>query len=245
MHLSGQQNAFDFFGNNLGDLCALHGELKMQVRIEAIDALLPQHQCKRCGYDGCRPYAEALATGQAAINRCPPGGTPTVKALAELLHTEPLPLDPEVGDIEPATVARIDETVCIGCTKCLPACPVDAIVGAPKLLHEVIEGACTGCSLCILPCPVDCISLETIETEDEAKRRLDPPQAGAAAARERLALRASELRERYARHLARQKRDRRRRRRDLDTGDADDLAARKQEIAAAVARVHARRTERT
>ncbi|MGH8162210.1 MAG: RnfABCDGE type electron transport complex subunit B [Gammaproteobacteria bacterium] len=216
----------------------------MSIGVEAIDALLPQHQCGRCGYDGCLPYAEAIATGQAAINRCPPGGTIAVNALAELLGTEPLPLEPEVGGIEAAAVARIDEAVCIGCTKCLPACPVDAIVGAPKLMHEVIEAVCTGCGLCIPPCPVDCISLETIETESEAKRRLDPPQHGTTAAFARLMLRAAELRERYAHHLARQKRDRRRRHRDLDTGDADDLAARRQEIVAAVARVRAGRTMR-
>ncbi len=208
---------------------------------DAIDALLPQHQCGRCGYAGCRPYAEAIATGEAAINRCPPGGTLVLNALAELLKTKPLSFDSDVGGIEPATVARIDEAVCIGCTKCLPACPVDAIVGAPKLLHEVIEAACTGCGLCIPPCPVDCIRLETVESEAEAQRRLDPPFDAIAAARERLLLRARELGGRYTRHQTRLVAAQRRRKRELDSADADDFAARRAEIAAAVERARARR----
>lgn len=133
--------------------------------VEEIDARLPQTQCGQCGYPGCRPYAEAIARGEAEINWCQPGGQETVEELAELLGVEP-PSE-EVAE-KPPEVAIIDEDVCIGCTLCLQACPVDAIVGAPKQMHTVIEEACTGCDLCVEPCPVDCIYMveipETIET---------------------------------------------------------------------------------
>jgi electron transport complex protein RnfB len=125
----------------------------------AIDALLPQTQCRKCGYDGCRPYAEAIAAGTADINRCPPGGDTGIRELAALLGVEPLPLDAECGAAGPRTVAVIDEAHCIGCTLCIQACPVDAIAGAAKLMHTVIRDLCTGCDLCIPPCPVDCITL--------------------------------------------------------------------------------------
>jgi electron transport complex protein RnfB len=125
-----------------------------------IDALLPQTQCTRCGYDGCRPYAEAIAHGAAEINQCPPGGSATIAALGRLLHRELLPLNPENGVEGPALVAVIDEDRCIGCVKCLPPCPVDAVVGARRQLHTVIADVCTGCELCIAPCPVDCITME-------------------------------------------------------------------------------------
>jgi H+/Na+-translocating ferredoxin:NAD+ oxidoreductase subunit B len=124
-----------------------------------IDALLPQTQCTRCGYPGCRPYAEAIASGSAAINQCPPGGSATIASLAALLHREARPLNPANGIEGPALVAQIDESACIGCTKCLPPCPVDAIVGARKLMHTVVAELCTGCELCIAPCPVDCITM--------------------------------------------------------------------------------------
>ena len=124
-----------------------------------IDALLPQTQCTRCGYQGCRPYAEAMARGEAGINQCPPGGAATIAALAALLHREPLPLNPANGVEGPPLVALIDEVACIGCAKCLPPCPVDAIIGARKQMHTVIAALCTGCELCIAPCPVDCISM--------------------------------------------------------------------------------------
>jgi electron transport complex protein RnfB len=130
-----------------------------QSLVERLDALLPQTQCGQCRYPGCRPYAEAIANGTADIDRCPPGGDATVKALAGLLGREPKPLDPAYGVPQPRRVAVIDEARCIGCALCLPACPVDAIVGAPRLMHTVIEEQCTGCELCIPPCPVDCISL--------------------------------------------------------------------------------------
>jgi len=131
--------------------------------VDAIDALLPQTQCGRCGFGGCRPYATALAEGATGINRCPPGGAATIAVLAALLGREPQPLDPDCGIEQPPQVALIDETRCIGCTRCLPACPVDAILGANKHLHTVIAGECTGCGLCLPPCPVDCITLVAAE----------------------------------------------------------------------------------
>ena len=127
--------------------------------VDRIEAILPQTQCAQCGYPGCRPYAEAIARGDADINQCPPGGESGIRALADLLGREPLPLNPENGVEKPKAVAVIDEEICIGCTLCIQACPVDAILGAPKLMHTVIESECTGCDLCLPPCPVDCIEM--------------------------------------------------------------------------------------
>ena len=127
-----------------------------------IDALLPQTQCTRCGFDGCRPYAEAVAEGRADIDQCPPGGDEGVVKLATLLGRAAKPLNPEFGEYAPPTVAVIDEETCIGCTKCIQACPVDAIVGASKRMHTVIADWCTGCELCLPPCPVDCIELAPV-----------------------------------------------------------------------------------
>ena len=124
---------------------------------DEIDALLPQTQCKRCGYAGCRPYAEAIAHGEAEINQCPPGGAVTIARLAQALGREMLPLNPLNGFEGPALLAQIDEARCIGCIKCLPPCPVDAIVGAKQYTHTVVAELCTGCELCVAPCPVDCI----------------------------------------------------------------------------------------
>jgi electron transport complex protein RnfB len=126
---------------------------------DRIDALLPQTQCTKCGYDGCRPYADAIADGSAPINRCPPGGDDGIAALAVLLDTPILPLDAARGEPGPLLVARIDESHCIGCTLCIQACPVDAIVGANKHMHTVLADWCTGCDLCVAPCPVDCIQM--------------------------------------------------------------------------------------
>jgi len=128
-------------------------------RIDAIDRLLPQTQCAQCGYPGCRPYATAIANGEADINQCPPGGEAGVRKLADLLGRAAKPLNPGNGIEKPAFVALIVEEDCIGCTKCIQACPVDAIVGAPKRMHTVIADLCTGCELCLPPCPVDCIVL--------------------------------------------------------------------------------------
>ncbi len=126
---------------------------------EAIHALLPQTQCTRCGYQGCRPYADAIAAGEAEINRCPPGGLDTLARLAALTGRAVQPLDPACGHAGPEQVAYIDEARCIGCARCLPPCPVDAIVGAQRRMHTVLVALCTGCELCIAPCPVDCITL--------------------------------------------------------------------------------------
>ena len=128
--------------------------------VDRVDALLPQTQCEQCGYHGCRPYAEAVATGDADINQCPPGGTAGIAKLAALLDRAPIPLNPDNGVEKPRTLARIIEADCIGCTKCIQVCPVDAIVGANKLMHTVIADDCTGCERCVPACPVDCIMLE-------------------------------------------------------------------------------------
>lgn len=124
---------------------------------ERLDRLLPQTQCGQCGFDGCRPYAEAMARGEADIDRCPPGGDEGARALAQLLGVPPRPYDRARGQHRPPQVAGIVEADCIGCTKCIQACPVDAIVGGARFMHTVIDALCTGCELCIPPCPVDCI----------------------------------------------------------------------------------------
>jgi electron transport complex protein RnfB len=126
--------------------------------VERIDALLPQTQCTKCGYAGCRPYAEAIADG-AAINQCPPGGAAGIAKLAALLQRPLLPPNPANGSAQPLKIAIIDEALCIGCALCIDACPVDAIVGAPKRMHTVIASRCTGCDLCLPPCPMDCIAM--------------------------------------------------------------------------------------
>lgn len=130
--------------------------------VDQINDLLPQTQCGQCGYPGCRPYAEAISNGEA-INRCPPGGEPTIQALADLLDVEPTPLDTEGAAFDSPSYAYIREDECIGCTKCIQACPMDAILGAAKQMHTVIVDECTGCDLCVEPCPVDCIEMRPIE----------------------------------------------------------------------------------
>jgi electron transport complex protein RnfB len=145
--------------------------------VDAIDALLPQTQCTQCGFAGCRPYAQAITDGRADINRCPPGGPHTIAALARLLNRPERPLDPECGAYRPFRVALIDEEHCIGCTLCIQACPVDAILGANQSMHTVIEDDCTGCELCVAACPVDCITMVesdrewTPEAADDARLR--------------------------------------------------------------------------
>jgi len=145
-----------------------------------IDALLPQTQCTRCGYAGCRPYAEAIARGEAQINQCPPGGSATIARLAALLGRAPLPLNPQNGVEGPPMVAQIDEERCIGCARCLPPCPVDAIIGTRRRMHTVVTALCTGCELCIAPCPVDCISMVP-----RSALRYPTPEPDARANRER------------------------------------------------------------
>jgi Na+-translocating ferredoxin:NAD+ oxidoreductase subunit B len=139
---------------------------------EAIEELLPQTQCRLCGFDGCRPYAEAVSAGCAGINRCPPGGEATIRGLARLTGLPYVALDPDCGVETPPAVAVIDEPSCIGCTLCIQACPVDAIVGAARQMHTVIAEECTGCRLCLPPCPVDCIVMvEAGESPAERARR--------------------------------------------------------------------------
>jgi electron transport complex protein RnfB len=126
---------------------------------DQIEDLLPQTQCTKCGYAGCRPYAEAVADGEANYNQCPPGGVQGIARLATLLGKPVIPLNPVNGVEKPRTVAVIDESICIGCTLCIQACPVDAIVGAGKQMHTIVAELCTGCDLCVPPCPVDCIDM--------------------------------------------------------------------------------------
>lgn len=192
-------------------------------RVDRIDALLPQTQCTRCGYDGCRPYAEAIAAGQAGINRCPPGGAAGVRALANLLGSPELPLDPSCGSEGPLMRAVVDESRCIGCTLCIDACPVDAIIGAARQMHSILATDCTGCELCVAPCPMDCILMETIA----------PPRAWTQTDADRA----------RARMLAR-----RERLRQMQAGDSPaaappepDRVDRQATIAAAIERARARR----
>jgi len=139
--------------------------------IDQINALLPQTQCGQCSFQGCRPYAESIASGVADINQCPPGGDEGIRDLADLLGVSPKPLNTEFGLHKPPSVAFIIEKDCIGCVKCIAACPVDAIVGAAKLMHTVIASECTGCELCIAPCPVDCIVMQAAPPSNTEKTR--------------------------------------------------------------------------
>ncbi len=155
----------------------------------ALDDLLPQTQCGQCGYQGCRPYAEAMAAGAVEINRCPPGGDALIAELAHVLQRAPKPLDATCGVTKAPAVALIDEAWCIGCTLCIQACPVDAIVGAAKVMHTVIAADCTGCELCVPPCPVDCIQMVAVavtraSTRDE-QRALAAQWRGLYVAREK------------------------------------------------------------
>jgi len=155
-----------------------------QSLVEQIDALLPQTQCTKCGYSGCKPYALAISENTAEINQCPPGGAAGISKLATLLGVAEKPLNQDYGIEQPRKVAFIIEKDCIGCTKCLPPCPVDAILGANKQMHTVIADECTGCELCIAPCPVDCIIMQDLETPtvwdqvaaDHAKQRYQNKQ---------------------------------------------------------------------
>ena len=204
-------------------------ESVVPISIDLIDACLPQTQCTQCGYPSCRAYAEALAGGEADINRCPPGDSTTLQALAQLLGVAVKPLDPDYGRHRPRMRAVIDEAVCIGCRKCIDACPVDAILGARKVMHSVIQQMCSGCELCLAPCPVDCIDLvpatiagagpwpEYRQEDTEAWRRHHTQRRG------RLAQRVTAARQRSG------------------AAPAAAAAARKAEIKAAVQRVQAKR----
>jgi len=153
-----------FFGGVLG-FAAVRFKVEGNPIVDQINHLLPQTQCGQCSYPGCKPYAEAIANGEK-INKCPPGGEGTIQALADLLGVEPEPLDAEHGAEKAVpTVAVIREDECIGCTKCIQACPVDAILGAAKQMHTVIAEECTGCDLCVEPCPVDCIDMVPVAVD--------------------------------------------------------------------------------
>ena len=168
---------------------------------EHLNALLPQTQCTRCGFPACRPYAQAIAADEADIDRCPPGGDAGVVALAGVLGRAAKPVDPAYGHEAPPTIAVIDEAACIGCTKCIQACPVDAIIGAAKRMHAILAAECTGCDLCMAPCPVDCITMQPI-----AAAPLDRSDvlARAVHARQRFETRADRLaREHVAREARR------------------------------------------
>jgi Na+-translocating ferredoxin:NAD+ oxidoreductase subunit B len=170
---------------------------------DRIEDLLPQTQCTKCGYDGCRPYAEAVAAGTANYNQCPPGGAEGVARLAKLLGKPVIPINPVNGEERPRPVAFIDEQLCIGCTLCMQACPVDAIVGAPKQMHTIVKDQCTGCDLCVAPCPVDCIAMIPVtgdatgwdawsqQQADEARVRHDRRLARQAAERNAAEARAA------------------------------------------------------
>ncbi|HET9023998.1 MAG TPA: electron transport complex subunit RsxB [Burkholderiaceae bacterium] len=205
---------------------------------DRIDALLPQTQCTKCGYAGCRPYAEAMAARTAPINQCPPGGAAGIVELAALLRRPVLPLNPANGVERPLTVAVIDEALCIGCTLCIQACPVDCIIGAPTKMHSVIESQCTGCDLCLPPCPMDCIAMVPVQPPrawtradaDGARRRYGERNARRATEK---ASNERRLAEKAVARLA-----------ELDARDdltAAQVARRKSVVEAALARARARR----
>jgi electron transport complex protein RnfB len=205
--------------------------MSAETLVNCIDALLPQTQCQRCGYADCYAYAQALAANSAELNQCPPGGDETIAALAQLLKCATKPLNPIHGIHAPRAVAVIDEAVCIGCTRCILACPVDAILGATKLMHSVITEECTGCELCIPPCPVDCIVMVPAAHDDTASK-----QARADLGRRRHHFRA----ERLARDRA--ERAQRQTLKDSSTvSPQPQLEAHRLAILAAVERVRAKR----
>jgi electron transport complex protein RnfB len=205
---------------------------------DRIDAVLPQTQCTKCGYAGCRPYAEAMAAGRTGINQCPPGGAAGIARLARLTGRPVVPLNAARGVEQPLRVAVIDEALCIGCTLCIQACPVDAIVGAPRRMHSVIDAWCNGCDLCVAPCPMDCIAMVPVQ----------PPRlwsdADAAASRTRYLQRQQRLEaergERESRRIerAQAKLDELQQRSDLAPGEQAHKAA---VVRAAIERARARR----
>ena len=188
-----------------------------------LDAVLPQTQCTRCGFDGCMPYAQAMAAGEADIDRCPPGGDATVVTLAQITGRAARTVNPEYGRPGPLLVAVIDEAACIGCTLCIEACPVDAIVGAQKRMHAILPSLCSGCELCVAPCPVDCIAMVPL------RREWSVADADAARMRHRERNARVERNERIANRKA------------SLAAVRSDAAKREATIAAAIARARARR----
>lgn len=168
-------------------------DIEYAALVARIDAVLPQTQCTKCGYTGCRPYANAIASGEADINQCPPGGDEGIRKLVLLLNRPYKPLNPQNGIEKPLALAVIDEATCIGCTLCIKACPVDAIVGAAKQMHTVLMAQCTGCDLCVAPCPVDCITMEVLQDPQELHRRRDEKGAFSDISRERFEFRNMRL----------------------------------------------------
>lgn len=211
-------------------------------KVNEINALLPQTQCGDCSYSGCLPYAKAIAAEEAPIDLCLPGGLPTLKSLAHHLDQDPTPmLDAMAQKAKPSQTVVIQEEACIGCTKCIQACPVDAIIGSAKKMHSVIESECTGCGLCIPPCPVDCIVIAAKpapSTEQQRQAMADLARARYDYRTFRLDRNKREKRERYAKTRAAQLL-----KSQSKTNDADTVAKRKAEIAAAVARVKRKREQ--
>ncbi len=209
--------------------------MKTPSRTEQIDAVLPQTQCGLCQFSSCRPYAEALAEDTVAINRCPPGGIETLLALASLLEKDPTPfLSDMQQNAKPATIAVIREEACIGCTKCIQACPTDAILGSHKQMHTIITDACTGCGLCVAPCPVDCIDMIPAKSKNSSEKKSAANQWRARyVAREQRLL--QEQQQRYKQHS---------KKKPLPIAESS-LAARKIAIQEAVQRVQNRKNERS
>jgi electron transport complex protein RnfB len=209
-----------------------------QALAERIDAWLPQTQCTLCGYPRCRAYAEALARGEADINRCPPGGEVTIAALAELLAVTPKALDPSCGEHRARTVAFINEADCIGCTLCIQACPVDAILGAAKLMHTVINHECIGCELCVAPCPVECIEMLPYRYSGSRDGWPWPDYS-----REHVQRARQRTQARFAR-LTQRRRAPRQRGAAVLASPVPTQSEMRREIAAAIERVHAKKAKR-
>ncbi len=217
--------------------------------VDAIDALLPQTQCTKCGYNGCHPYAQAVARGDADINQCPPGGASGIRKLARLLGREQKPLNPSNGMETLRAAALIDESRCIGCMLCIKACPVDAIVGAAKRMHTVLTASCTGCELCLPPCPVDCIDMVELDALSKRGNRHAAALAAqsvddmAAIARERFGFhefRVAREQEEHSRRLAKKARDKLAHLEQLP--GSHDLDRKKATVQAAIERARTRRT---
>ena len=209
---------------------------------DQIDDLLPQTQCTQCGFSGCRPYAEAIARGEAEINQCPPGGTSGIVKVAALLGRHVIPLSPAHGVEKPLAAALIDEQWCIGCTLCIQSCPVDVIVGAPRRMHTVLLERCTGCELCVAPCPVDCIEMIPRTALIERGAPISAEGPAAQDSRSRYRVRQARLAREEPEHRERLAEKARAKLEAIDaTPAADDAQRKRAAIEAAIARARARR----